>query len=116
MHFVRLENLKPKTRYFYLVNGNASATSASSDVFNFTSMTAPLTETVIDIYGDLGVYTWNAFEHLQRDIDSIDAIIHLGDHAYNEGDFDERRADGYVMFERDLIYQLRDLSRIPRSQ
>ena len=82
MHFVRLDNLKPKTRYFYSVNGNASKTSTSSDVFNFTSVTAPLTKTVVDIYGDLGIYTWNAFEQLQSDIDSIDAIIHLGDHAY----------------------------------
>ena len=82
MHFVRLDNLKPKTRYFYSVNGNASKTSKSSDVFNFRSMTAPKTKTVVDIYGDLGIYTWNAFEQLQSDIDSIDAIIHLGDHAY----------------------------------
>ena len=28
--------------------------------------------------------------------ESMDLIIHAGDHCYNEGDDDERRADGYM--------------------
>eukprot|EP01045_Picozoa_sp_COSAG04_P057585 COSAG04_NODE_27521_length_282_cov_0.841530_1_plen_39_part_10 len=28
--------------------------------------------------------------------ESADLIVHMGDHAYNEGDGDERRADGYL--------------------
>ena len=28
-------------------------------------------------------------------IQAVDAVVHMGDHAYNEGDQDERRADGY---------------------
>ena len=27
---------------------------------------------------------------------TADLIIHAGDHCYNEGDVDERRADGYM--------------------
>ena len=27
---------------------------------------------------------------------TADLIIHAGDHCYNEGDEDERRADGYM--------------------
>jgi hypothetical protein len=29
-------------------------------------------------------------------ITQADMVIHMGDHAYNEGDNDERRADGYM--------------------
>ena len=58
--------------------------------------------TRINIYGDLGVYEWNAMEWLKADCGAdagtsvVDAIVHMGDHAYNEGDDDEKRADAYM--------------------
>ena len=37
----------------------------------------------------------NLFEDTVKN-EAMDLIIHAGDHAYNEGDDDERRADGYM--------------------
>jgi hypothetical protein len=47
----------------------------------------------------MGVYQWNNMANLHTDTvkdEVMDLIIHAGDHAYNEGDDDERRADGYM--------------------
>eukprot|EP00662_Eupelagonemidae_sp_cell21_P030299 gene30299-30694_t len=46
----------------------------------------------------MGVYETNNMQQLYADCvegTAADAIVHMGDHAYNEGDSDERRADGY---------------------
>jgi hypothetical protein len=44
------------------------------------------------------VYSWNNMANLQKDTTdgTADLVIHMGDHAYNEGMDDERRADGYM--------------------
>ena len=100
MHFVRLSGLDERAPYTYTVqSGGAGATVSDSYTFR-----APYTSGVtrIDIFGDMGVYEWNNMEWLRRDCSgdagssSVDLIMHLGDHAYNEADADERRADGYM--------------------
>jgi hypothetical protein len=56
-------------------------------------------ETRIDLYGDMGVFTFNNMGNLFNDTvarSDADLIVHMGDHCYNEGDGDERRADGYL--------------------
>ena len=96
MHFVRLEDLAPRARYNYTVQ-SGGAGAVASDVFSFRAPYAS-GETRIALYGDMGVYTWNNMANLQREneLETADLIIHAGDHCYNELDFDERRADGYM--------------------
>jgi hypothetical protein len=56
-------------------------------------------ETKVDLYGDMGVYSWNNMGNVYKDTvesEEADLIIHMGDHAYNQGDDDERRGDGYM--------------------
>eukprot|EP01060_Flectonema_neradi_P004519 TRINITY_DN12928_c1_g1_i1.p1 TRINITY_DN12928_c1_g1~~TRINITY_DN12928_c1_g1_i1.p1 ORF type:complete len:700 (+),score=168.21 TRINITY_DN12928_c1_g1_i1:49-2100(+) len=97
MHFILLDNLKPKTTYSYKVKSGYSSSSPWSDVFSFKSLYDD-GETNVNIYGDMGIYEWNAIEWLQKDCHSgaADLIVHMGDHAYNEGESDELRGDGYM--------------------
>lgn len=99
MHFVRLSSLAPRARYTYHVQSGGEG-AALSESFSFR---APYGEgeTRIDIFGDMGIYKWNNMEWLLKDCHSgsdsaADLIIHMGDHAYNEGEGDERRADAYM--------------------
>eukprot|EP01061_Rhynchopus_euleeides_P005569 TRINITY_DN147_c0_g1_i2.p2 TRINITY_DN147_c0_g1~~TRINITY_DN147_c0_g1_i2.p2 ORF type:complete len:710 (+),score=299.28 TRINITY_DN147_c0_g1_i2:95-2131(+) len=96
MHFVQVSGLKSRQTYSYtVVSGAAGATRSPAYTFRAPY---PEGETRVNIYGDMGIYTWNNLEWLERDCRSGDAdlIVHMGDHAYNEGDEDERRADGYM--------------------
>ena len=60
-------------------------------------------------YGDMGVYEWNSMENMRADCNAdpatstADAIVHMGDHAYNEGDNDEIRADACKRFSGVLV-------------
>ena len=96
MHFVRLDGLAPRTEYSYSVKSGGRGAAASPPA----TFRAPYASGVtrINIFGDLGIYTWNALSGLEADCASgaADAVVHLGDHAYNEADGDERRADGYM--------------------
>ena len=62
--------------------------------------------TKIALYGDMGVYTWNNMQNLLEETQqngTADLILHAGDHAYNEGDDDEHRADAYMQaFEKTI--------------
>eukprot|EP01063_Lacrimia_lanifica_P041255 TRINITY_DN9584_c0_g1_i2.p2 TRINITY_DN9584_c0_g1~~TRINITY_DN9584_c0_g1_i2.p2 ORF type:complete len:359 (+),score=147.94 TRINITY_DN9584_c0_g1_i2:220-1296(+) len=46
----------------------------------------------------MGVYPWNNMGNLEEDRKGgrIDAVVHLGDHAYNIAQNDGRRGDGYM--------------------
>ena len=101
MHFVAVHGLKPRATYHYVVqSGGADAKPSPPQAFH--ALPDGTTATRINIYGDLGVYEWNAMEWLKADCgpdagsSAVDAIVHMGDHAYNEGDDDERRADAYM--------------------
>ncbi len=128
MHFVRVTNLKPRVPYSYAVRANAEG--AWSRQFSFRSPYSE-GETRIAVYGDMGVYEWNNMGNLYEEAvlnQTVDLIIHAGDHcctcdvdhirnmscpahiscaADNEGDADERRADGYMQaFEATLANTL----------
>ena len=101
MHFVALRQLVSRASYAYTVQSGGEH-SVPSDTFTFRGLPDTATATRINMYGDLGVYEWNSMGNLHADCtgdaDSsvADAIVHMGDHAYNEGDNDERRADSYM--------------------
>ena len=109
MHYIALTGLTSKAKYFYKVKSGASGAQIS-DEFSFRAPYAgtdgPDGTTRIALYGDMGVYPWNNMQNLLEDCvynNKMDLIIHAGDHCYNEGDEDERRADGYMQaFEKVL--------------
>eukprot|EP00756_Hemistasia_phaeocysticola_P023628 Hpha_TRINITY_DN15904_c0_g2::TRINITY_DN15904_c0_g2_i2::g.74114::m.74114 len=96
MHFVRLSGLEARAAYTYTVrSGGAGATESAAFTFRAPYASG---KTKVDIYGDMGVYSWNNMQQLYDDCvknQDADFIVHMGDHAYNQGDSDERRADGY---------------------
>lgn len=96
MHFIVLRELKPRTRYFYQVKSGASE-GQWSKVFSFRAPYASGT-TNVAIFGDMGVYSWNNMANMQQDNDdeTIDLVVHMGDHCYNIGGMDDRRGDGYM--------------------
>ena len=102
MAFVRLEDLTPRSRVTYQVQSGRDGTWSSNSTF--TVPHSGIKDIVqnkpdtIDIYGDMGVYSWNNMQNLYDDCmnNEIGLVIHMGDHAYNEGDEDEKRADGYM--------------------
>ena len=80
--------------------GSDTVNTTASDTFSFRApySSADGGKTVANVWGDMGVFSWNNMENLKRDIDAeeVDLLIHLGDLAYNEGDDDERRGDGFM--------------------
>ena len=103
MHFVRLDGLHSRANYSYTV-GVGSATSSS---YHFRAPPTDNGETRLAMFGDMGVYAWNNMGNLKSDCDAgvIDAVVHIGDHAYNEGDADERRGDGYMNMYQPIVTQ-----------
>jgi hypothetical protein len=112
MHFVLLTDLKPNAVYHYRVAAGSDDAEVS-DAFQFRGpyggADGPNGTTRIALYGDMGVYPWNNMQNLLEDTAGtaeeakMDLIIHAGDHCYNEGDVDERRADGYMQaFEKTI--------------
>lgn len=97
MHFIKVSDMKPKATYTYTVQSGGVGATVSKE-FSFR---APYSDgvTKIALYGDMGVYTWNNMQNLYEDVivnQTSDLIIHAGDHCYNEGDSDEKRADAYM--------------------
>jgi hypothetical protein len=107
MHYVRLAGLEPRAKVKYMVKSGGSG-AVWSQIFTFR---APHTSaaggpTRIALYGDMGVYNFNNMQNLYEETalnETADLILHGGDHCYNEGDDDERRADAYMQaFEKTI--------------
>ena len=115
MSFVRLDGLTPRTKVTYQVkndgmmmeSGGRSHMTMPGEWSTNATFTVPHagkddvvvgTPDVIDVYGDMGVYKWNNMGNMLEDCrqEKIGLVVHMGDHAYNEGDEDEKRADGYM--------------------
>jgi len=96
LNFVPLSGLQERTRYFYQVKSGASD-AQWSPVFSFRSAYSS-GETRIALYGDAGHSKFNMMGNLKHDCDAgtIDALLHMGDHAYNLGMADNRRGDAYL--------------------
>jgi hypothetical protein len=96
MHYVPLRGLMPRQTYYYKVK-SGSNDCAWSEVFSFR---APYAEGVTRIatYGDMGHSHFNNMGNLKADCEAgtIDAILHMGDHAYDLGYAGDRRGDAYM--------------------
>ena len=105
-HFLPLEHLDQKhifrkdiTAYGYRVkSGSGGAPWSKWRSFRAAPPTRRGGETRVDIFGDMGVYHHNNMANLLEDCRSgdSDAIVHMGDHAYNIGEDDEARGNGYM--------------------
>eukprot|EP00940_MAST-03C_sp_MAST-3C-sp2_P002901 g2901.t1 len=97
MHFCKMSDLMPRTKYTYRVR---SGGSDFSEEMTFTSLYTgdDNMPTRFAIFGDMGVYSYNNMANLERDVDAgtIDAIVHMGDHAYNIAEANGARGDGYL--------------------
>lgn len=94
LHFVRFAALEPRQSYTYKVKGPASAWSPQ---FTFRAPYAS-GETRIGTYGDMGHSHYNCMDNLKEDCLSgkIDAVMHMGDHAYDMANAGDKRGDSYM--------------------
>jgi len=108
LHFVKFGPLKPRQQYFYMVrsqdNSGGNDTGYWSDTFNFR---APYGsgETRVASYGDMGHSLHNCMANVYRDCleGKVDAVLHMGDHAYDMGQGGDKRGDSYMnAFQRAL--------------
>ena len=103
MSFVRFGGLAPRTRYYYRVKGPAAADRWSAlrsfrSAYSGAADGAAGAETRIAIFGDVAVARYNNFANLEADCATgrVDAIVVMGDHAYDLGGTDDRRGDAYM--------------------
>lgn len=95
MSYIRFE-VQPRATYSYKVKSGSSS-AVWSETFTFR---APYTDGVTRVatYGDMGHSHHNSMGNLLNDCKEgkIDAVVHMGDHAYNIGMSDNRRGDAYM--------------------
>jgi len=103
MHYVPFRDLEPHKTYYYKVKSGSSK-CAWTDVVSFRAPYLSGT-TKLAVYGDMGHTTNNNMGNMKDDCEKgdIDAIFHMGDHAYNfEGDAN-RRGDAYMNIFQPLL-------------
>mmetsp|Transcript_17259 Transcript_17259/g.44979 ORF Transcript_17259/g.44979 Transcript_17259/m.44979 type:complete len:583 (+) Transcript_17259:71-1819(+) len=96
LSFIKFDGLEPKTEYSYSVK-SGSNDCAWSDTFTFRSGYASGV-TRVATYGDMGHSHYNNMGNLKADCEAgrIDAILHMGDHAYNFNMANGLRGDAYM--------------------
>lgn len=96
LSFVKFANLEPRQVYYYKVKPGAK-NSQWSDVFKFRAPYAS-GETRIAAYGDMGHSHYDCMANIGDDCSSgvIDAVLHMGDHAYDMGNGHSKRGDAYL--------------------
>lgn len=105
MHFIRFPSLEPRESYTYQVRSGGSA-DGWSPLFTFRApyghgtptKTGGSNVTRVAIYGDMGNDASNNMGNLREDCakGTIDAVVHMGDHAYNMGNGDDYHGDAYL--------------------
>ncbi len=112
LHRVRLSGLTPATRYTYRVGDGSASGSTASSVFAFTTQPADPTswQPTLAIYGDMGIST-NALSTMPLLLADaaagvIDAVIHIGDHAYDLPSNGGATGDAYMCQIQPLATQI----------
>ena len=91
-HFVKLTGLPEGEPVTY--RARSSVAGQWSDYATFKAPFGPTHETPgrpgpgaisVDLFGDMGVFGWASFGTMEADLDAgrLDAVFHIGDHAYN---------------------------------
>ena len=96
LSYIKFGALRPRTTYYYKVKSGSSACGWSA-TYSFRSGYADGV-TRMATYGDMGHSHYNNMENMLEDCTTgrIDAILHMGDHAYNLGYSGDRRGDAYM--------------------
>jgi len=96
MHFVRFSGLASRANYTYKVKSGADGGVWSRE-YTFRSLYDTGVSTVA-IYGDMGAHRHNNMGNLRDDCSAgrIDALVHMGDHAYNLDTSADRHGDAYM--------------------
>jgi len=99
MNYVTFRGLSPRKTYYYKVK-SGSTSCAWSPVYSFRApyLGGEGGVTRIASYGDMGHSWHNNMANMKADCEAgrIDAIMHMGDHAYNIGMTDDKRGDAYM--------------------
>eukprot|EP01047_Picozoa_sp_COSAG01_P042213 COSAG01_NODE_3672_length_5809_cov_4.250263_3_plen_550_part_00 len=114
LHFVRLSQLRHGERYCYRVRAGGATWS---NTFRFTAPASTMLEqqalglrrpTRLAVFGDMGVFRWNNMFNLAQRAERgmLDALVHIGDHAYNLMQNDDRRGDGYLNAYQPILTQV----------
>jgi hypothetical protein len=115
MHFVRFPSLAPRQKYTYQVrSGGGTGHHHWSQTYTFrapyghgTAENGGSNMTRIAIYGDMGNDAHNNMGNLAEDCASgaIDAVVHMGDHAYNMGNGNDYHGDAYMHAFQEVLTQ-----------
>ena len=120
MHFIRFASLEPRQKYTYQVRSGADGGgegrgSAWSRLFTFrapyghgtAAKSGGSNATRVAIYGDMGNDANNNMGNLRAGCASgtIDAVVHMGDHAYNMGNGNDYHGDAYMQAFQDVLAQ-----------
>eukprot|EP00656_Telonema_subtile_P040233 TRINITY_DN452_c0_g1_i1.p1 TRINITY_DN452_c0_g1~~TRINITY_DN452_c0_g1_i1.p1 ORF type:complete len:602 (-),score=155.73 TRINITY_DN452_c0_g1_i1:145-1950(-) len=99
LHFIKFGDLEPRKNYYYKVKSGLPESQWSA-VFEFRAPYASSAggETRIGSYGDMGHSHYNAMGNLKDDCANgkVDAILHMGDHAYDMSNAGDKRGDAYM--------------------
>ncbi|KAL9987626.1 hypothetical protein ACROYT_G001967 [Oculina patagonica] len=92
IHNVKLTGLEPNTRYYYQVGDPSNGTS---EVMSFQTKDGNL---VFAIYGDMGYTNAVSLKRLIQEVNKggYDAVIHVGDMAYDMYEADGGTGDDFV--------------------
>jgi len=95
-HFIKFDQLEPRKKYWYKVRSGMPG-AVWSELFSFRAPYAS-GETRLGSYGDMGHSHYNNMGNLGDDCAAgrIDAVLHMGDHAYDMGNGGDRRGDAYM--------------------
>lgn len=116
MHFIRFPSLEPRRQYTYQVRTGARARGDLwSPLFTFrapyghgsAATNGGSNATRVAIYGDMGNDAGNNMGNLRADCaaGAIDAVVHMGDHAYNMGNGDDYHGDAYMQAFQGVLAQ-----------
>jgi len=96
MHYIKFGPLKPRTTYYYKVKSGSAACGWTSTYSFRAGYSSGVTR--MATYGDMGHSHYNNMQNMRDDClaGRIDAILHMGDHAYNLGYSGDRRGDAYM--------------------
>jgi len=112
MHFIRFPQLEPRQAYTYQVRSGGSD-NIWSQLYTFRApyghgtpaKSGGSNATRVAIYGDMGNDAGNNMGNLHADCarGTIDAVVHMGDHAYNMGNGDDYHGDAYMQAFQDVL-------------
>jgi hypothetical protein len=115
MHFIRFSLLEPRQTYAYQVrSGTNRGQSTWSKVYTFrapyghgSAANGGSNTTRVAIYGDMGNTEGNNMGNLRVDCErgAIDAVVHMGDHAYNMGNGNDYHGDAYMQAFQGVLAQ-----------